>query len=229
MKTQDKCTAYRGGGNEELSAAHSVIIGHRIASSVALAFGKFGRLVHRGADPLVRTTPADVGDFTVNLAVGGVRVPGEQSCDGHNLARLTVATLWHIVLDPGALYRMRAVRRQTLNSGDLAVEHGADRQHTGAHCPSIDMDSAGTALRNAAAVLCASQANAIAQDPQQRSRWLSVGLIRFAIHAQGNHCSLLLLGSLSVPLTPWAAVYRSVLTTRKPTSCLCSLLCTALR
>jgi hypothetical protein len=52
------------------------------------------------------------------------------------------------------------------------------------------MDSAGTALRNATAVLCASQANAIAQDSQQWSRWLSVGLIRFAIHAQGNHCSL---------------------------------------
>src|SRR2546423_15492010 len=111
MKTQDKRTAHRGCGNEELSAAHSVIVCHRSATSVALAFAKFGRLVDRGADPLVRTTPADVGDFTVNFAVGGVLVPGEQRCDGHYLARLTVATLWHIVLDPGALHRMRAVRR----------------------------------------------------------------------------------------------------------------------
>src|SRR5262249_54573222 len=116
MKTQDKRTAHRGCGNEELSAAHSVISCHRIASSVALAFGKFGRLVDRGANPLVRTTPADVGDFAVNLAVGGVRVPGEQRCDGHYLARMGSSQLWHIGLEPRRVVRIASCPAQTLNN-----------------------------------------------------------------------------------------------------------------
>jgi hypothetical protein len=80
---------------------------------------------------------------------------------------------------------MLAVWRQALNRDDGTIEHSADGQHARARCPSIDMDRAGAALRDATAVFRAGEADVIAQNPQQRGCRFGIDLVRFAIHTQG--------------------------------------------
>jgi hypothetical protein len=93
------------------------------------------------------------------------------------------------VLYPGTLDGMLAVGCQSLNRGDLVIEDYTQGQDTGTRRASVYMDRAGTALGNATAILRPGEAEAITQDPQQWCPRLSVDLIRFAIHAQGNHGS----------------------------------------
>jgi hypothetical protein len=84
---------------------------------------------------------------------------------------------------------MLVVGCQPFNGGDVVVEDRAQGQDTGTRWAAIYMDRAGAALGDAAAIFCSGEAEAIAQDPQQRCPRLNVDLIRFAIHAQGNHGS----------------------------------------
>src|SRR5882724_860310 len=99
---------------------------------------------------------------------------------------------------------MLTVWRQTLNRDNVTIEHGADRQHARARRPSIHMDRAGTTLCDATTVFRAGEADVITQDPEQRGRRLSIDLVGFAIHTQGQHGSLLLQGARSAIAIPAA-------------------------
>src|SRR5579872_508657 len=92
-----------------------------IAASLRLAVA--GRGVDRGADARVGAAAADVRHGVVDVGVGRLRVLLEQRRGRHDLARLAVAALRHVVREPRLLHRMAlAVARQALDGHDLALE-----------------------------------------------------------------------------------------------------------
>ena len=73
-----------------------------------------GGLPDGGADAGVGAAAADVARHgVVDVAVGGMRVGGEERRRGHDLARLAVAALHHVEVEPGLLdlLRRRGCRR----------------------------------------------------------------------------------------------------------------------
>src|SRR5574342_1376039 len=88
--------------------------------------------VNGGADTLIGAAATDVRHFLVDVGVGRVRVLREQRGGGHDLARLAVAALRHVFLDPGALHRVRAVLREAFDRGHALARDGRNRQRAGA-------------------------------------------------------------------------------------------------
>ena len=69
---------------------------------------------------LVNAAAAEIADHgTVDLVVGGVRSPGEESGGRHHLAGLAVSALRHLLGDPRELDRVTTVGRESLDGGDL--------------------------------------------------------------------------------------------------------------
>src|SRR2546426_7025069 len=63
-------------------------------------------------DARIRSATADVtGHRLVDVFVGGLRLLSQKHGSTHELARLTVATLRYIFLDPGTLQRVAQIRR----------------------------------------------------------------------------------------------------------------------
>ena len=62
-----------------------------------------------------------------------------------------------------------------------------DRHRAGAHRDAVDMHGAGAALRDAAAVLGAGQADLLAHHPQQRRVRLDIDVEGFAIDGEVYH------------------------------------------
>ena len=126
-----------------------------------------GRHMHGGADALVGAAAADVGHRLVDVRVGRLGIFFEQRRGRHDLARLAVAALRHVDRRPRLLHRMRAVGRQALDGDDLVGRlHVADTDRARALHLAVDVHRAGAALRDAAAVLGAGQADLLADDPQ---------------------------------------------------------------
>src|SRR5262245_47146354 len=79
-----------------------------------------------GADgtphPGERAAAADVGDACVDLVVRWTRVLRQQPANRHDHPRLTVTTLWNLLIDPGLLHRVQlAALGETFNRGDGAA------------------------------------------------------------------------------------------------------------
>src|SRR5262245_34468714 len=75
---------------------------------------------------------ADVGDPRVDVRVGRLRLVLEQCCHRHDQPGLAVATLGHLVVDPGLLHLVQdAVGRQSLDRGDLLALGLADGHDAG--------------------------------------------------------------------------------------------------
>src|SRR5882672_8883931 len=68
---------------------------------------RFRRGVDRGADAGVSAAAADVGHRRVDVLVARARVPREERNRRHDLARLAVAALRDLVVDPGLLHRVQ--------------------------------------------------------------------------------------------------------------------------
>ena len=110
----------------------------------------------------------------------------QQRRRGHDHAALAEAALRHVERDPGLLHRVRAVRRQAFDGDDLLarprrVETGRTQR---ARRHAVDVHRAGAALRDAAAVLGAGQAELLAQHPQQRRVGLGLELAHRAVDVQ---------------------------------------------
>src|SRR5947209_2994173 len=122
--------------------------------------------VDRRAHLLIGPAAADVGDVGVNVGVARFRLLLEQRRNRHDHAALAIAALRNVMLEPGLLHLVqRAARGKSLDRGDLLALGRAHRQRARAHRGSIDMNRAGAALGNAAAVFGAGEADLFPQHP----------------------------------------------------------------
>src|SRR5258706_229930 len=105
--------------------------------------GLLCRAVHGGADALVGATAADVGHGLIDLLVAGVGGLGERRGRRHDLARLTVAALRHVLHLPRFLHavaRGGCRGRQTFDRRDLGGADGGDREDAGAGRFAVQVD-----------------------------------------------------------------------------------------
>src|SRR5215211_411090 len=128
-----------------------------------------GRLMHGLADALICPAAADVGHRLVDVGIGRLRLLLQQRRGRHDLPGLAVAALRHVNRGPGLLHRVRRASGQALDGDDLVARlHGAERERAGALHLAIDVHRARAALRDAAAVFGAGEADLFADDPQER-------------------------------------------------------------
>src|SRR4051812_26438606 len=86
---------------------------------------------------------------------------------------------------------MRSIGREAFDGDDPPVgRERPDWGDAGARRRSVDMDGAGTALGDAAAVLRARQPQLLADDPEERRIWIDIDLPHGPIHCQASHGSL---------------------------------------
>src|SRR5512141_903530 len=72
--------------------------------------------VNGATNPLIGTAAAEIlRHHLVDIRVAGFRLLAQQVRGPHDLARLAVAALRHLFGDPGLLYRMAAIARETLD------------------------------------------------------------------------------------------------------------------
>src|SRR3954467_6003712 len=146
--------------------------------------------VDRFADALIGAAAADVGHRRVNVLVGRPRVLLQERRRRHDLAGPAVAALRHVDRRPGLLHRMRRVRRKPLDGDDLVGGlDAADRDRARAHHFAVDVHRAGAALRDAAAVFGAREADMLADDPQERRVVLDAHVADLAVDVQLSHVS----------------------------------------
>src|SRR6202166_4306633 len=150
--------------------------------------------VDRLAHLLEGAATADIGDGFVDVLVGRLRLALGQAGPRHDHAPLTIAALRHVVGDPGLLHLVQgALGREPLDGGDLFAGGLADRDAAGARRDAVDMDRAGPALCNAAAVFGAGQADIFPDCPKQRRIRLDVHIEGFAVDSEVCHRVPLLL------------------------------------
>src|SRR5262249_10786402 len=144
--------------------------------------------VDRRAHLLEGAATADIGDGRVDVGIGGLGLVLEQRRHRHDHPALAVAALRHVVIEPGLLHLVqRAVLRQPLDRGDLPPRGRARRHRARAHRNAVDMDGAGAALGDAAAILGTGQSDRVAQHPQQRGVGIDIDLMGLSIHAEISH------------------------------------------
>jgi hypothetical protein len=140
--------------------------------------------LHRFANPRVGAAAANVSDGSRELLIGWRRIRGQKRADGHDHARLAVAALRHLMIDPRLLYGIQRAAAQTFDGGDFGVRRGLHRNTTTAHRLAVEMHGAGSASADTAAELCACKVQLIANDPQERRVGLDVDVVRDAIYFQ---------------------------------------------
>src|SRR6266850_1495214 len=147
-----------------------------------------GRDVHRRANALIGAAPADVGHRVVDVPVGRFGLLAQEGRGGHDLPRLAVAALRHVDRRPRLLDGVRAGGRQAFDGDDLVRRfHAADGKDAGAHERSVDVHGASAALRDAATILGARQADLLTDDPEQRGIGLYLHVTDAAIDAELRH------------------------------------------
>src|SRR5262245_30245573 len=116
-------------------------------------------------DAVVSAAAARVRHPCVDIGVGRIRTPLQQSECAHDHPGLAVAALWRIEFLPGDLDRMVTVRRDPFD-GCYSFAHRHGRlDAAGSDRLTIDMHRARAALPDAAAKLRARQADVIPNHP----------------------------------------------------------------
>src|SRR5262249_5432397 len=147
--------------------------------------------VHRGADALIGAAAADVGHGVVDILIGRLRLLLQERRRGHDLPGLAVTALRDVERRPRLLDGVRARGRETLDGDDpIRRLHAADGKDAGAHDLVVDVHRAGAALRDAAAILRAGQADLLADDPQERCVGLHLHVAYPAVDVELWHDSL---------------------------------------
>src|SRR5580765_2838954 len=147
-----------------------------------------GRYVHRRANALIGAAPADVGHRVVDVPVGRFGLLPQEGRRSHDLPGLAVTTLWDVELRPCLLHGMRAGGRQAFDGNDLVRRlHAGNGQDTRAHELSVDVHGAGAALRDAAPILGARQADLLTDDPEQRGISLYLHVTDAAVDVELRH------------------------------------------
>src|SRR5712691_8386482 len=131
---------------------------------------------------------ADVGNGVVDVGVSRLGLLVEKSCDRHDHAALAIAALRNVIIDPGLLHPGRyAVDRESLDRGDLLADGFADLHATGSHRGAIDVNRAGAALGDAAAIFGAGQPDVFTDRPKQRRVRLDVDIDGLSVDAELCH------------------------------------------
>src|SRR5262245_8427940 len=129
--------------------------------------------MHGSSDALIGSTSTDVGHRLVDVLVAWLRRALEQCRGSHDLSRLAIAALGHVERGPGLLHGMRGIGRQPLDGDDaVGCLYVPDTNGAGALHLVIDVHRAGAALRNAATVFRAGEAELFADEPPQSRIWL---------------------------------------------------------
>src|SRR6516162_10839811 len=118
----------------------------------------------------IGTTATDVaGHRVVDIGIRRMRVAGKQRRGGHDLARLAVAALNNLAVEPGLLdLGARCCRADGLDRRDLGSADTVDGGDAGTGGGPVEMHGAGAAERHAAAELRAGHAEHVAQYPEKR-------------------------------------------------------------
>src|SRR6266567_7642932 len=131
---------------------------------------------------------ADVGDGVVDVGVSRFGLLLEQSCDRHDHAALAIAALRNVVNDPGLLHLAQyAVDRESLDRGDLFADGFADLHAARSHRDAVDVNRAGAALGDAAAIFGAGQPDVFTDRPKQRRVRLDVDIGCLSVDAELCH------------------------------------------
>src|SRR5262249_46852544 len=113
------------------------------------------RGMNRRAYLLECSAPTNIGDGIVDVGVSRLRIFLQQGGDGHDHSALTVAALRHIEIDPGLLnLGENAVLGQAFYRSDLLADGIGGRHATRTDRRAVNVDGAGAALCNSAAVFC---------------------------------------------------------------------------
>src|SRR5258707_3698377 len=111
----------------------------------------------------------EAAERRADLGVTRMRIAGEERGRRHDPAIDAVAALRHLLVDIGLLHLMRLLRRaEPGEGGDLAARRRRERRDAGADGGAVEMDGAGTALREAAAEMRVGKAEIAAQGVEQR-------------------------------------------------------------
>src|SRR6266850_2772127 len=146
------------------------------------------------ADSDIRAAAADVSRHGgVDVAIGRVRLGGEQRRRGHDLAGLAIAALRHLQLDPGLLDLLAGGGGTNgLDGSDALAGRGRDRRDARAHRLAVEVDRARAAQGEAATEFRAGHAEHIAQHPEQRRVVVDIDAASLAVDCQRMwHLSLL--------------------------------------
>ena len=117
-------------------------------------------------DLVVGSTATDICDAPVYDLVGGFWVSIKQSGGRHDHAGLAVTALGYVHLGPRLLDRMAAVWGESFDGGDGLARDFTHGDTAGAHGTTVDVDGAGAALLDAAAVFGTMQFEVVAEYPE---------------------------------------------------------------
>lgn len=121
------------------------------------------------ADAQVSAAAAEVAVHGfIDVLVCRLGVPGEQSSGRHDLAGLAVTALGHVHFEPGLLQGSGVVGREAFERGDAVVGRGGERSEAGARGFAVEVNGAGAALADAAAIFRGVKVEHVADDPEKR-------------------------------------------------------------
>src|SRR5262252_6173984 len=134
---------------------------------------------------LVHSTAAQITHHgRIDLVVAGLWSFREQSCSRHDLSGLAVPALRNLLGNPGLLYGVRIVRRQTFDGRDLLGANRRNRGLTGSHRLAVQMHRTRAAQSHSTPVLRAGHIQLVAQNPQKWSIRRSIDIVGTVVDYQ---------------------------------------------
>ena len=132
------------------------------------------------------------GHGFVDIGVGGVSFLSKQRGCGHDLSGLAIAALRNLFSDPGILDRMWTVCCKTFDGENSLACRGCDGGLAGAGCNAVDLNGAGSAQTDTAAVFCACHVKQVAEHPEQRHLRIGIYGLLAAVNlkCEPGHCRL---------------------------------------
>src|SRR5471032_127524 len=175
---------------EAIQASDSTNLASTAAMGASIN-GVAGCGMDRGADAGVTGAAAHIaGHGAMNVGIRGLGLLAQKRRGIHDLARLAIAALRHVHIDPGLLQGMEfSILRQAFDGGDFLVADLRNRRLARPHRRAVDMYGAGAAGADAAAIFCAHQPEMIAQHPQQGCSGIDIVAddALLAIHLKTQH------------------------------------------
>src|ERR1035437_9302089 len=143
------------------------------------------------ANAWIGAAAANLAKIAVDVGVSWLRMFLQERRRRHDLSRLAVAALRHILGEPGLLHRVLAVGRQAFDCGDGLADNVADLDTAGAHGLAVHMHGAGAAQRDAATKFCSGQSDFVAdvESPGGISPPGAPRSVREPLDSHGSRCS----------------------------------------